>query len=326
MPLWMGTAKCWGNNEDGQLGNGSSTNSSTPVQVTGLVSDVLAISAGKEHTCAVLNGAAKCWGNNQEGRLGDNTVTTLTNLGIIDPNNNNNRMMPVQVMGLVSDVTVISAGDSHTCAIHNGAAKCWGNNEDGRLGDSTTSSIVSGGVTAADNNRKVPKQVMGLVSDVTAISAGGIHTCAIHNGAAKCWGKNNLGQLGNNSKTSSNVPVAVVQTPVDGMTAAVLLDSGVTAISAKTEHTCAVHEGVAKCWGEKRQWTAGYRQQKLIALFLWMSQGWTAESLPSQQGLFTLVPFMMTPPSAGEVTAMDSWGLASLQMVLMLTTCLIPQP
>ena len=191
-----GTAKCWGGNDDGQLGNNSFTSSSTPVQVSGLVSDVLAISAGKEHTCVVHNGAAKCWGNNQEGRLGDNTVTTLTNLGVVDPNNNNNRMMPVQVSGLVSDVTVISAGDSHTCAIHDGAAKCWGNNEDGRLGDDSITNIASGGITAIDANRKVPEQVMGLVSDVTAISAGEKHTCAIHSGAAKCWGKNNLGQLG----------------------------------------------------------------------------------------------------------------------------------
>ena len=209
-----GTAKCWGNNEDGRLGNDSLDDSNAPVDVTGMTSNVFAISAGSFHTCAVHNGAAKCWGNNVNGQLGDNTVTTVNSLGIIETNNNN-RMVPVQVMGLVSDVTVISAGGYHTCAIHNGAAKCWGNNEEGRLGDNTRTIIASGGAIPSNNNRMVPVQVMGLVSDVTAISAGTNHTCAIHSGAAKCWGKNNFGQLGNNSDTDSSVPVAVVQTAAD---------------------------------------------------------------------------------------------------------------
>ena len=166
---------------------------------------------------------------------------------------------------------------------------------------------------------------MGLVSDVTAISAGENHTCAIHNGAAKCWGKNNFGQLGNNSKTSSNVPVAVVQTPVDGMTAAVLLDSGVTAISAKTEHTCAVHEGVAKCWGENvnGQLGTGSRTDSLIPVDVTgLDSGVTAISA----GTIHTCAIHDDAAKCWEVTAMDSWGLASLQMVLMLTTCLIPQP
>ena len=227
-------AKCWGSDLNGKLGNGSSSSSSTPVPVTGLTSQVTAISAGTNHTCAVHNGAAKCWGNNEEGRLGDNAVTT--GIGVVDTNFN--RMVPVQVIGLVSGVTDISAGDEHTCAIHNGAAKCWGNNINGRLGDNTRTIVVSGGVLDPNNNRKVPMQVMGLVSDVTAISAGRTHTCAIHGGEAKCWGFGGSGRLGNGGTTESSTPMDVTG-----------LVSDVTAISAGSAHTCALHNDAIKCWG-----------------------------------------------------------------------------
>ena len=103
---------------------------------------------------------------------------------------------------------------------------------------------------------------------VSAISARGNHTCAIVEGkAAWCWGRNNDGQLGDNSITARNLPVAVVQTPATGTTPAVLLDSGVTSISTGLSHTCAIHNTAdedetevlaAKCWGV-RQWTAGQR-------------------------------------------------------------------
>ncbi len=224
-----GAAKCWGWNGDGRLGDGSNTQRNTPVQVSGLTSGVSAISAG-DHTCAILSstGAAKCWGQNGDGRLGDGS--------------NTQRNTPVQVSGLTSDVTVISAGDEHTCAIHNGAAKCWGENEDGRLGDGTRTITEDDPDTPeddrVDNNRRTPVQVTGLTSDVTAISAGSRYTCAIHNGAAKCWGYNNQGQLGDGSTTTSNTPVQV-----SGLT------SGVTAISAGASHSCALHNGAAKCWG-----------------------------------------------------------------------------
>ncbi len=145
----------------------------------------------------------------------------------------------MQVDGLTSDVEAISAGEAHTCAIVDGAAKCWGNNDDGRLGDGETT------------HRDTPVEVSGLGSNVTAISAGTKHTCAVHQGAAKCWGRGSRGRLGNNSTSESRTPADVVQTPVAGTTPAVLLDSGVTAISAGEYHTCAIHNGAALCWGSR---------------------------------------------------------------------------
>ena len=208
-----GAAKCWGYNSLGQLGNNSTTDSATPVQVQGLDSGVTAISTSMSHTCAIHNGAAKCWGSNGYGQLGNNSPT--------------NSSIPVQVQGLDSGVTAISsAGDFHACAIHNGAAKCWGHNQYGQLGNNSTT------------NSAMPVQVQGLGSGVTAISSGSYHTCATHNGAAKCWGYNWYGRLGNNSTTDSSTPVQV-----EG------LISGVTAISAGYAHTCAIHNGAAKCWG-----------------------------------------------------------------------------
>ncbi len=238
--IHSGAAKCWGFNFTGQLGDGSSDDRDIPVAVTGLENNVNAISAGGGHTCAIHNGVAKCWGSNQHGRLGNNEESTFNNES--EPLIEADSKTPVPVMGLDSDVkAIISAGISHTCAIVEGKAWCWGNNGSGRLGDgSTTQSLVPVAVvqTAADPDNSIDEALLEVDADAK-ISAGGAHTCVVHKGAAKCWGGNVEGQLGvATSTTSSTIPVQV-----EG------LESDVTAISAGDDHTCAVHSGVAKCWG-----------------------------------------------------------------------------
>jgi len=211
-----GAVKCWGQNSNGQLGDASATQRTSPVDVSGLNSGVAAIESGYYHACALLNtGAVKCWGLNGNGQLGDGTITQRTS--------------PVDVSGLNSGVIAISAGYYHTCALLNtGAVKCWGYNINGALGDGSTTQRTS------------PVDVSGLNSGVSAISTGGFQTCALlSTGGVKCWGQNNQGQLGDGTITQRTSPV-----DVSG------LNSGVTSISAGYTHSCAVlSTGVIKCWG-----------------------------------------------------------------------------
>ena len=119
-----------------------------PVTVTGLTSNVTAVSAGRSHTCAVVDGGGLCWGRNDVGQLGNNSTSQYP------------VTVPVQVAGLVSGVTSISTGFSHSCAAVNGAAQCWGANYNGNLGDNSTTPS------------SVPVPATGLSSGVTSVSAG----------------------------------------------------------------------------------------------------------------------------------------------------------
>jgi len=214
-----GGAKCWGENNYGQLGNGSTTNQLTPVDVQGLTSGVASISAGFSYTCAVTtSGGAKCWGQDNVGQLGDNAMLV-------------NKLTPTDVDGLTAGVSSISAGDKHTCAVMiSTGAKCWGEDIYGQLGDNSTL-----------KNQPVPVNVQGLTTGVSSISAGVFHTCAITTGGkAKCWGQDTNGQLGDNA-TLENKP-----TPVDVFG----LASGVASIGAGYGHSCALMaSGGIKCWG-----------------------------------------------------------------------------
>ena len=118
-----GTISCWGNNEWGQLGDGTDNDSSVPVRVVG-IADATAITASSSHSCALhQDGTISCWGNNEWGQLGD---------GIRDDSR-----VPVRVVG-IADATAIAAGSSHSCALHqDGTISCWGDNDYGQLGDGT---------------------------------------------------------------------------------------------------------------------------------------------------------------------------------------------
>ena len=207
-----GTARCWGANSSGQLGDGTTTDKALPTQVSGL-SNAISITAGWDHTCALLNdGTVKCWGYNSIGQLGDGTTS--------------NRLTPVSVSG-ITNATSVAAGGAHTCALlSDGTARCWGWNYYGQLGDGTTT------------DRSTPVSVSGITNAISIV-AGWDHTCALLNdGTVKCWGENNTGQLGDGTTTNRLTPVSV-----SGITNAISVVAG-------GAHTCALlNDGTVKCWG-----------------------------------------------------------------------------
>jgi alpha-tubulin suppressor-like RCC1 family protein len=221
-----GASYCWGLNNDGQLGDGTTTNTLAPVAVsTGLA--FASITTMRSHSCALTAaGAAHCWGDNVSGGLGDGTtVASLTPVA-------------TTMTGIAGGgFSQISAGSFYTCALSiAGTAYCWGDNGNGYLGDGTTT----------NSSTPVAVDVSGALAGKTLvkISSDWSHTCALDtDGVAYCWGENTSGELGDGTTTDRTSPVAVNITGVLAGKTLVDIDAGFS-------HTCAIDStGQAYCWG-----------------------------------------------------------------------------
>jgi alpha-tubulin suppressor-like RCC1 family protein len=259
-----GGVYCWGDNSQGQLGDGTRNTSTTPYQTLS-PQQILQVSAGGQHACAIKHsGEVLCWGANGSGQLGSGDYVRATSAALVPGIHNAIQVsageahtcavlvdgdlacwgkgsfgrlgvgmsstpstMPVPVYPPLEEVVQVSCADEHTCArTRSGEVYCWGRNSDGRLG------------TGNLQNQPVPTRVIHL-PEISHISAGGNHTCAMSaTKEALCWGLGSSGQLGVGDLNSSNIPLAVHNLSPVGL------------IEAGQEYTCALQgDGVLKCFG-----------------------------------------------------------------------------
>jgi hypothetical protein len=221
-----GTVYAWGDNTEGELGNGTTTSSLTPVQVKGVsgagfLTGVTSIAAGYKHSMAVTASGLFAWGFNSNGQLGDGSTTT--------------RLTPVQVkgpqgVGFLTEVTSVSGGYFHSIAATSSGLYSWGSNSDGQLGDGTTVDSWTPTLIA--------------LSGVTSVAAGGYHSLAVTSGDLYSWGTNFYGQLGVGTNTDSLTPILV---PL----------SGVTSVAAGGWSSFAVTASGLFAWGDNEHGQLG---------------------------------------------------------------------
>jgi len=206
---------CWGDNSQGQLGDGVANDRLTPLPQAVLgITNAVQLAASSYFSCALLaDKTVSCWGDNSYGQLGDGTNTKRPNQAVIS--------------GL-SNVVQIAAGGFHTCAVlGDGTGRCWGENDTGQLGNASTADSAS------------PVTVSGL-SGAAKVVLGEQHTCALlSDTTVDCWGQDAFDQLGNSSGTTSSTAIPIAA----GIT-------GVVDIAAGGFHNCVVmNDGTVSCWG-----------------------------------------------------------------------------
>ncbi len=221
-----GGVKCWGNGTTGQLGNGTFNTALSPVDViaaqgsSDLLSGIVQISSGDEHSCALTNSqTVLCWGDRSYGQLGQRV-------------SNANFSAPVAVPSL-SGIVQIAVGNDHSCALsRTGMVFCWGRGDSGQLGNghfrtsATPVKVIQGQDTTAP------------LSGVLQIVAGGAHACALRtSGEIKCWGEGDYGRLGNDSKVDKAYPVTVVSS--EGSSTPLKVEAPNLSFSCLTTGACA---------------------------------------------------------------------------------------
>jgi alpha-tubulin suppressor-like RCC1 family protein len=239
--LSTGTVECWGSNDYGQLGNGTTTDTDVPVPVSGIANATEVIAGGDHQSCALLvTGSVECWGANDAGQLGDGTGSASTtpvpvsgisnavqitggpspcallangsivcwgygDLGGVGDGSTSDSPTPVAVTG-ISDAISLSSTDGLCAVLATGDVACWGANLSGALGDG---SDVGPQMCDQYACSTVPVIVSGITDAVT-VSTGESDACALLSGGAlECWGLNQDGELGDDSSTDSDVPVSV---------------------------------------------------------------------------------------------------------------------
>jgi hypothetical protein len=207
-----GAVKCWGDNEAGEVGDGTTTNRWTPVDVVGLGSGIEAIAAQFVHSCALTDaGGVKCWGRGYgltpvdvPGLTSGVTAITpncaLTAAGGVKCWSLVGGLHTSDLPGLRVGVVALATSGFHGCALlSGGAVKCWGANDHGQLGDGTRT------------ERATPVSVVGLGTGIESLGVGTAYSCAVTRvGGIRCWGSNGAGQLGDGTNHDRRRPVGVV--------------------------------------------------------------------------------------------------------------------
>lgn len=221
------TLWCWGSNNGGRLGDGTTTRRTSPVQVSALGASVVDVSCGSAQTCArKIDGTLWCWGSNNLGAVGDGTTTDA--------------LSPVQVTALGPDVAEVAAGFGFTCARKtDGTLWCWGKNVSGQLGDGTKVGHLE------------PAQVTALGNTVAHVAVGYENVCVIKiDGTTWCWGENLFGGVGDGTTTNRLTP-----------TQASSLKTDAVQLSLHEAHACArKKDGTIWCWGDSHYGSLGQEE------------------------------------------------------------------
>jgi alpha-tubulin suppressor-like RCC1 family protein len=232
--------RCWGYNDDGELGNGTYQGPATVAVATrnasntGRLQNVTQLALGLYHSCALLTtGQVRCWGYNNDGQLGT---------GDNDRSNRPRVVRNPQDTGALQGVVAISAEHNGTCALlGNGQVRCWGDDSSGQLGN---------GLPLADSSLPVRVKAVsgsGALTGIVGIDGGWGSTCAATGGGqARCWGAQGDGVLGNGGATGTSPLPVVVRNAQNGATL-----TGVRQVTISGSHACAsLRDGRARCWGD----------------------------------------------------------------------------